>query len=68
MTGAVIELPVVKAGLRFLLARNGQRKTHHLHSIVTTTVTVGRHWVRLAPDKLERLLALRCQLEPSSTA
>ena len=62
----LVELAVVKKGLAFMLARNGERRTTGVHGVVKAVITVARHHVRLSESELQPLIALMRHLNPKT--
>jgi integrase len=64
--GDLAEPEVLKLALTFFWSRNGKRKTGHLHNFVLAAIKIAKHWVKLPPDKIAALQAIRRQVDPKS--
>jgi len=53
-----------QAALTIVWKRLGQRKTGYLHNLALLLVILGHHWVKVDPSDLERLRALRRNVDP----
>jgi integrase len=56
-----------QAALTIIWNRLGRRKTGYLHNLALLLVNLGHHWVKLGPGNLERLRALRRNLDPGKS-
>jgi hypothetical protein len=64
----LVEPEAAKAGLMIVWKRLGQRKTGYLHNLALLLVILAHHWVKVEPGDLERLRALRRNLDPGKSA
>ena len=60
----VVAIPVLKSGLRFFLDRTGEHSTALAHRIALRVTSLARHWVKVDPEHLVALRALRKRLDP----
>ena len=60
--GALVEEDVFKAILSHLHDKAGKRANAGVHAIATTLVSMAREWVKVGPEKLDRLKLLRSRL------
>jgi hypothetical protein len=63
----LVDPEAAKAGLTIVWNRLGRRKTGYLHNLALLLVILGHHWVKVDPGNLERLQALRRNLDPGKT-
>ncbi len=60
------EPEALKTALTFFWSRNGKRKTGHLRNFALGAIKIAKYWVKLPPDKIAALQAIRRQVEPKS--
>jgi integrase len=63
----LVDPEAAKAGLTIIWNRLGRRKTGYVHNLALLLVILGHHWVKVDPGNLERLRALRRNLDPGKT-
>ena len=64
--GDLVEPEALKTALTFFWSRNGKRKTGHLHNFALAAIKIAKHWVKLPPDRIAALQAIRRQVDPKS--
>jgi integrase len=60
---ALVELDMVKDGLRFFLERNDNKTSVFIHNLASTLKTVARHHVGVDPSTLDHIVAVVKRLE-----
>src|SRR5262249_19840642 len=63
----LVELERVRIGLRFIHDRIGGRKTTHIRNFANMICTVAQHWVRVPDEQLEKLKAIRRNVDPGQS-
>lgn len=63
----LVQPEAAKAALKVVWNRLGQRKTGYLHNLALLLVNLGRHWVKLPAEDLEKLRALRRAIDPGKS-
>ena len=51
----------------FVWARNGKRKTGHLHNFALITLKIAKYWVKAPSEQIAALQAIRRQVDPQNT-
>jgi integrase len=58
---------VKRGGPGLRSSRTGKRTTGHIHNIALTAIKISKHWVRSPQDQIERLQAIRREVDPEQT-
>ena len=63
----LVEPDALQTALTFVWARNGKRKTGHLHNFALIALKIAKYWVKAPPEKIAALQAIRRQVNPQNT-
>jgi integrase len=56
----------LQTALTFVWARNGKRKTGHLHNFALTALKIAKYWVKAPSEQIAALQAIRRQVDPQN--
>jgi integrase len=57
----------LQTALTFVWARNGKRKTGHLHNFALITLKIAKYWVKAPSEQIAALQVIRRQVDPQNT-
>lgn len=63
----LVELEAAKAALNFFWSRKGKKRNGQIHNFALLLVNIARRWIKVTPEHLDQLRALRRRVDPGKS-